>query len=79
MGLGGGRWGRVLTLNCQFAEHLHSSVRILIRPMEAGFGMSLEYSWGCDWQRLSQPGVERFAQAKKSWLFRVSCGHKDLD
>ena len=50
---------------CQFAEHLYSSKRILIRPVEAGFGMSREHSWGCGWQRLSQPGVERFAQAKK--------------
>ena len=39
--------------------------RILIRPVEAGCGMSLEHSWGCGWQRLSQLGVERFAQAKK--------------
>jgi len=50
---------------CQFAEHLYSLKRILIRPVEAGFGMSREHSWGCGWQRLSQPGVERFAQAKK--------------
>src|SRR3954464_14291829 len=45
---------------CQFAEYLYRSERILIRPVEAGFGMSLEHSWGCGWQRLSQPGVERF-------------------
>jgi hypothetical protein len=50
---------------CQFAEHLYSSKQILIRPVEAGFGMSREHSWGCGWQQLSQPGVERFAQAKK--------------
>ena len=50
---------------CQFSEYLYSSKRILIRPVEAGLGRSLEHSWGCGWQRLSQPGVERFAQAKK--------------
>ena len=52
-------------INCQFAEYLYRLERILIRPVEAGSGMSLEHSWGCGWQRLSQPGVERFAQAKK--------------
>ncbi len=54
--------------SCQFAEYLYRLKRILIRPVEAGCGMSLEHSWGCGWQRLSQLGVERFAQAKKPVL-----------
>ena len=53
------------TYTCQFAEYLYRLERILIRLVEAGCGMSLEHSWGCGWQRLSQPGVECFAQAKK--------------
>jgi len=55
----------LLRYNCQFAEYLYRLERILIRLVEAGCGMSLEHSWGCGWQRLNQPGVERFAQAKK--------------
>ena len=60
----GGAGNGTYQYNCQFAEHLYSLERILIRPVEAGCGMSLEHTYGFCRQRLSQPGVERFGQAK---------------